>query len=189
MADLAAAARERLGRVDVLVNNAGAGFAAPLAGVSLADWERMLAVNATSVFLCTKAFLPGMTERGWGRVVTVASVSGLGGARYVSAYSAAKHAALGLTRCVAAEVARSGVTVNAICPGYVATPMTDETLARIEERTGRTREEALDSILATMPQGRLITTDEVAHVVLSLCAEDARGINGQAIVIDGGERT
>ena len=173
--------------VGILVNNAGVAHSAPVARTELEDWNRMLAVNATGTFLCTRAFLPGMVEGGWGRVVNVASVAGLTGARYIAAYSASKHAVIGLTRCAAAEVADRGVTVNAVCPGYVDTPMTTESLQRISEKTGMSAEEALETILVHTPQRRLIELDEVAHSVLSLCGEGARGINGQSIVIDGGE--
>ena len=186
VARLAHQARERLGPIDILVNNAGVGSSASIAKLSVEEWDRALRVNATGPFLCIKAFLPSMVERKWGRVVTVASVAGLVGARYIAAYAASKHAVMGLTRCVAAEVAAQGVTVNAVCPGYVDTPMTDESVARISAKTGRSEAEARAAILATMPNGRLITPDEVAHAVLALCVEEAGGINGQAIVIDGG---
>ncbi len=175
------------GTVDILVNNAGAAHSAPVHKTELEDWNRMLAVNATGTFLCTRALLPRMMERGWGRIVNVASVAGLTGARYIAAYAASKHAAIGLTRCTAAETAARGVTVNAVCPGYVDTPMTTESLRRIAEKTGRSAQEALEAILAGTPQKRLIQPAEVAHAVLSLCHEEARGINGQSIVLDGGE--
>lgn len=171
---------------DILVNNAGAAGSAPVTKQSLEEWNRLFAVNATGAFLCTRALLPGMLERGWGRIVNMASVAALAGAPYIAAYAASKHALLGFTRCAAAEVAGRGVTVNAICPGYVDTPMTAESVARIARKTGRTEQEALNSILASNPQGRLIEPDEVAHAVLALCAREAKGINGQAIVIDGG---
>lgn len=183
---LARTAADRLGAVDILVNNAGASSSAPLHRLSLEEWNRLFAVNATGAFLCTQAFVPGMVERGWGRVINIASVVGLAGARYISAYAAAKHALLGFTRSIAAELAATGVTINAICPGYVDTPMTDASIARIVEKTGRPADEARAAILATSPQNRLIEPDEVAHMALSLCNEQARGINGQAIVIDGG---
>lgn len=176
-----------LGSPDILVNNAGASSSAPLQRTALDEWRRLLDVNATGTFLCTKVFLPGMLERGWGRIVNVASVAGLKGGRYIAAYVASKHAQVGLTRAVAAEVADRGVTVNAVCPGYVDTPMTRSTVERISERTGRTPEEALGVLRARNPQGRLIEPREVAHAVLSLCALDAGGINGQTLVIDGGE--
>ena len=146
-----------LGPVAVLVNNAGAAASMPIARTSLDDWNRLMAVNATGAFLCTRAFLPGMLERKWGRVVNVASTAGLGGGKYLAAYSAAKHALVGLTRSVAAEVAGTGVTVNAVCPGFVDTEMTAETVSRIVAKTGRTREEALAAALASAGQTRLIS--------------------------------
>ena len=176
-------ARRLLGRVDILVNGAGAASSAPLRRISLEDWNRMIAANATSAFLCTREFAPEMVERGFGRVVSIASRAGLEGARYVAHYSAAKHAVIGLTRSVALEVAGTGVTANAICPGYVDTPMTDRTLAAIEARTGLGRDAALAAVLETTGQGRLLTADEVAEVVLGLCREDAGAVNGQAILL------
>ena len=182
VAELAATA----GEVDILVNNAGIALSNPVHRTSLAEWNRALAVNATGTFLCTQSFLPGMLERGWGRVVNVASVAGLAGAPYISAYSASKHAAVGFTRSIAAEVAMKGVTVNAICPGYADTKMTEATIRRIADKTGMSPEEARDEIMRHTPQRRLIAPEEVAHIALTLCAEEARGITGQAIVIDGG---
>jgi NAD(P)-dependent dehydrogenase (short-subunit alcohol dehydrogenase family) len=186
VAALARSAAETLGAVDILINNAGASGSAPLHHLTLEEWNRLFAVNATGTFLCTQAFVPGMVERGWGRVVNIASVTGLAGARYIAAYAASKHAVLGFTRSVAAELAATGVTINAICPGYVDTPMTDASIARIVEKTGRPAEEARAAILGTSPQHRLIEPEEVAQMALSLCHDQSRGINGQAIVIDGG---
>lgn len=174
------------GKADILVNNAGVASSAPLKAIALEDWNRLFAVNATGTFLCTQAFVPGMVERGWGRVVNVASVAGLTAGPYIAAYAASKHAVLGFTRAVAAEVAASGVTVNAVCPGYVNTEMTRQSVKRIMEKTGKSQEAALQAILERSPQKRLVEPEEVAHAVLSLCDEGARGINGQAIVIDGG---
>ena len=184
--ELAIAATDRLGRVDILVNAAGIASSAPLHKLTLEDWNRVIAVNATGTFLCTQAFISGMVERKWGRVVNVASVAGLTGSRYIAAYSASKHAVIGFTRCAAAEVAQHGVTVNAVCPGFVDTDMTAESLDRIVESTGISRDDALAAILDTTPQRRLFEPEEVAHAVLSLCDEKAKGINGQAIVLDGG---
>jgi 3-hydroxybutyrate dehydrogenase len=183
---LASSAADRLGRVDILINNAGVTGSSPLHRTSLEDWNRMLAVNATGSFLCTRSFLPPMVEAGWGRVVNVASVAGLHGARYIAAYAASKHAMVGLTRAASAEVAGTGVTVNAVCPGYVDTAMTDQSIARIMEKTGRTAAEARAAILKSSPLGRLIAPEEVADAVVYLCGDAASGVNGQALVIDGG---
>ena len=175
-----------LGPVVVLVNNAGAAASMPVARTSLDDWNRLMAVNATGAFLCTRAFLPGMLERQWGRVINMASTAGLSGGKYLAAYSAAKHALVGLTRSVAAEVAGSGVTVNAVCPGFVDTEMTAETVDRIVAKTGRTREDALAAALASGGQTRLISPEEVAAAVVSLSvAAVTRPANGEALVLDG----
>ncbi len=183
---LAARATELLGRVDILVNNAGASDSQPLHALSLEQWNAAFAVNATSAFLCMRALLPPMVEQRAGRVVTVASVAGLTGAPYIAAYTAAKHAAVGLVRAVAAEVAGTGVTVNAVCPGFVDTDMTRRSVERIVAKTGRTEEGARAAILAQSPQGRLISAGEVAHAVAFLCADAAASINGETLVIDGG---
>ena len=143
--------------------------------------------NATGTFLCTKAFLDGMLDRGWGRVINVSSVAGLRGGRYIAAYTASKHAQIGFTRALALEVADQGITVNAICPGYVDTPMTEFSVSRIVEKTGISSEEALDRILALSPQRRFIRPEEIAHAALMLCTQNGEGINGQTIVIDGGQ--
>jgi NAD(P)-dependent dehydrogenase (short-subunit alcohol dehydrogenase family) len=186
VAAMAAEAVDRLGHVDILVNNAGVASSSPVHRTTLEDWDRLMRTNATSAFLCTRSFLGPMVERGWGRVVNVASVAGLHGARYIAAYAASKHALVGLTRAAAAEVAGRGVTVNAICPGYVDTAMTTESVARIVEKTGRTEDEARAAILAGSPLGRLLTPNEVAAAVLYLCWDAASGVNGQALVMDGG---
>ena len=184
---MAAEATERLGTVDVLVNNAGIALSNPVKRLPLEEWNRIMAVNATGTFLCTKAFLQGMIDRSWGRVINVASIAGLRGSRYIAAYTASKHAQIGFTRALAAEVADQGITVNAICPGYVDTPMTEFSVSRIVEKTGITPEEALDGILALSPQRRLIRPEEIAHVAVMLCGKDGEGISGQAIAIDGGK--
>jgi NAD(P)-dependent dehydrogenase (short-subunit alcohol dehydrogenase family) len=181
---LVEAAAARMGTVDILVNNAGTAASAPLKRITLDEWNRMFAVNATSAFLCTQALLPGMTGRGWGRIVNVGSVAGLRGERYIAHYAAAKHALVGLTRSVATEVAGTGVTVNAVCPGYVDTPMTDRTLANVAALKGLDREGALRAVLQAAGQARLITPDEVAGAVLDFCGDDAKDRNGEAMVLE-----
>jgi len=183
---LAAAAIERFGAVDVLVNNAGIARSAPLKSLTLEEWNLIMAINATGTFLCTQAFLGPMVERRWGRVINVASIAGKIGAAYISAYSASKHAVIGFTRSVAAEVATSGVTVNAICPGYVDTPMTEGSVANIVEKTGHDVELVMKNLRAMSPQRRLMEPEEVAYLVLSLCDERAKGVTGQSLVLDGG---
>ncbi len=169
--------------VDVLVNNAGVSSSAPLAKTTLDEWDRQIAVNATGAFLCARAVLPGMLERDRGRIVTVASLASHVGARYVSGYTASKHAVLGLTRSVAAEVAGTGVTCNAVCPAYVRSDMTDQTIANIESRTGKDGAAVLGEMT---PLGRLIEPEEVAFAVAFFAADEAGAINGQTLIIDGG---
>jgi len=183
--ELGREARRLLGEVDVLVNNAGESHSAPLRKIALSDWERMLAVNATGTFLCTREFAPEMAGRGWGRIVNVASAAGLEGAKYVASYSAAKHAVLGFTRSIALEFAGTGVTVNAVCPGYVDTPMTQRTLANVEARADLPREEALAAVLASAGQDRLISAEEVASAVVDLCAGGSE-LTGQSILLKFG---
>ena len=183
---LAQAAETELGHVDILVNSAGAAHSAPLHKLTLEDWNRLLAVNATGTFLCTQAFLPGMLERRWGRVANIASVAGLGGGKYIAAYSASKHAVIGFTRSVATEVAGTGVTVNAVCPGYVDTNMTRESVARIAGKTGMSPEAALHAALESTGQRQLISPEEVARAVLTLCDDAARDTNGETVVIAEG---
>jgi NAD(P)-dependent dehydrogenase (short-subunit alcohol dehydrogenase family) len=184
---LAREAEARLAHVDILVNNAGTAHSAPVHKLTLEDWNRVLSVNATGTFLCTQAVLAGMLERRWGRVVNIASVAGLDGGKYIAAYSASKHAVVGFTRSVAAEVAGSGVTVNAVCPGYVDTEMTRESVARIVAKTGMSADDALRAALATTGQRRLISPEEVARIVLTLCGDAAHDRSGEAVVIsDGG---
>ena len=180
---LGAFARESVGAVDILVNNAGDSSSAPLDRIALEDWNRVMAANATTAFLCARELAPAMVARGFGRVINIASLAGLEGARYVSHYCAAKHAVIGLTRALALELAGSGVTVNAVCPGYVSTPMTERTLANVQTRTGLGRGEALAAVLATTGQDRLIAPEEVAAAALALCLDAAGETTGDAIVL------
>jgi len=171
---------------DILVNNAGIAESAPLAKTDDELWRRHLAINLDGTFYCMRAALPGMIERGWGRIINIASIAGKTGAPYIAAYSASKHGVLGLTRSVALEVASKGITVNAICPGYVDTEMTTRGIENITKKTSLTEDQALDSIKKMSPQNRLVTAEEVAALALLLASEDGRGINGQAINVDGG---
>lgn len=175
-----------LGEVDVLVNNAGVSASAPLAKTTVDDWRSQLDVNATGAFLCTRAVLPGMRARNSGRIVTVASTAGLAGQKYTAAYSAAKHAAVGLMRAVAAEVTGTGVTSNAVCPTFVRTDMTATTVRRIAATTGRSEEDSERMVAEMSPLGRLLEPEEVAFAVTFLAAPEAAAINGQTIVLDGG---
>jgi NAD(P)-dependent dehydrogenase (short-subunit alcohol dehydrogenase family) len=172
------------GAVEVLVANAGAGHAALVADTTDEDWARILELNLTVPFRCLRRALPPMLDAGWGRVVVVASVVAKRGEAQVGAYAASKHGVLGLVRSAAAEVARQGVTVNAVCPGYVDTPMTDATVAEISARTGRSDAQARLALEKRQPIGRLVTPEEVASVV-ALCVENG-AVNGQGINVDGG---
>lgn len=176
-----------LGPVGILINNAGTSASAPLGRTTLADWEDQVRTNATGAFLLTRALLPGMREAGWGRIVFVASTAALVGARYTTAYTASKHAELGLARAVAAEVAGTGVTSNAVCPTFVRTPMTQRSAARISEATGRSHDEATAALAGASSLGRLLEPTEVAAAVCSFLGEEAASINGQALVLDGGD--
>jgi NAD(P)-dependent dehydrogenase (short-subunit alcohol dehydrogenase family) len=171
---------------DILVNNAGIAESATLIHTDDDLWQRHIAINLSGTFYCTRAALPSMIERNWGRIINIASIAARMGAPYIAAYSASKHGVLGLTRSVALEVAAHGITVNAICPGYVDTDMTTRAVQNITTRTGRSTEEALHILEKMSPQNRLITPEEVAAVALLLASEEGRGINGQAINIDGG---
>lgn len=172
--------------VDVLVNNAGVAPSAPVHRTTTEDWEATMLVNATGPFVATRAVLPGMKERDRGRIITVASVASHLGSRYTAAYTASKHAALGFIRVVAAEVAGTGVTANAVCPAYVDTPMTEATVERMGDKTGMEAAAARDLLAHMVPLGRLLDPAEVAHVVAFLAAPESGAINGQSIVLDGG---
>jgi NAD(P)-dependent dehydrogenase (short-subunit alcohol dehydrogenase family) len=176
----------QIGTIDVLVNNAGIGESAPFERTTLEAWERHFAVNATGAFLCMRAVTAGMRDRGAGAIVSVASTAGLSGTPYTAAYSASKHALVGLTRALASELAGTGVRVNAVCPTFVRTEMTARSVDNIVQRTGRSYAEAEAALAGLSPLGRLLEPDEVAEAVMFLASPAAAPINGQSLVIDGG---
>ena len=182
-----AQASEQAGDPHILVNNAGAVETAPLAKTALDQFRRMLEVNLIGAFLCSRAALPAMTAAGFGRIVNIASTAGLKGYAYVSAYCAAKHGVVGMTRAVALETAAAGITVNAVCPGYTDTDMLRDAVAAITAKTGRSEAEARDALIKGSPQGRLIQPEQVADSVAWLCQQGSGAITGQAIVVAGGE--
>ncbi|MFC7459891.1 SDR family NAD(P)-dependent oxidoreductase [Hydrogenophaga defluvii] len=182
-----AQAEARFGPVDVLVNNAGQAQTAPFLKMDLALWHQMLSVNLTGTLVCTQAVLPGMVARGWGRVVNVASTAGQVGYAYVSAYCAAKHGVVGLTKSLALEMAKKGVTVNAVCPGYTETDIVRESIERVVAKTGRSAEEARAEFVKSNPQGKLVLPEQVADAVAWLCGEGASAVTGQSISVAGGE--
>jgi NAD(P)-dependent dehydrogenase (short-subunit alcohol dehydrogenase family) len=182
-----AEATRAFGPVAILINNAGAAASSSFVRTSLELFRRMLDVNLIGTFLCSRAALPDMLEAGFGRIVNVASIAGLKGAAYVSAYCAAKHGVVGLTRALALEMATKGITVNAVCPSYADTDMARRAIANIVAETGRSAEQAEAELVRKNPQGRLIRPDEVAATVLWLCAPGTDAITGQAIAVAGGE--
>ncbi len=183
---MAASALDALGGIDVLVNNAGNAGSAKFAGHPDDLWHRMLDVNLTSVYYVTKAFVQPMMDQRGGRIITVASIASKVGAKYIAAYTASKHGVLGLMRALAAELTPYDITVNAICPGYVDTPMTDGSIANMVSRTGMSEQQAREALEKTSPQNRLIEPDEVASLAVFLALDASRGITGQAINLDGG---
>lgn len=187
VAEAVAQAEARFGPVDVLVNNAGQAQTAPFLKMDLALWNQMLSVNLTGTLVCTQAVLPGMVARGWGRVVNVASTAGQVGYAYVSAYCAAKHGVVGLTKSLALEMAKKGVTVNAVCPGYTETDIVRESIERVVAKTGRSAEEARAEFVKSNPQGKLVQPEQVADAVAWLCGEGASAVTGQSISVAGGE--
>ncbi len=187
MAALYRKAETAHGPVDIVVANAGMAGSAPASRTTLDGWQRTLAVNLTGAFLTVKPALAGMAARKAGRIVFVASVAGLKGYAYIAPYVAAKHGVVGLMRALAAENAKNGVTVNAVCPGFVETDMLEESVSRIVEKTGRSAEETRAAPVSTNPQGRFIQPQEVAAAVLWLCSQSAGSVTGQAISVSGGE--
>jgi 3-hydroxybutyrate dehydrogenase len=179
-------ARAALGEIDILVNGAGVAPSAPLVKTTDEQWRQAIEVNLSGAFYTLREALPSMAARGWGRVVNVASIAGKTAIPYIAAYAASKHGLLGLTKVAALEVAARGVTVNAVCPGYVDTPMTDESVRRIVEKTGAAAADVRRRLEDSSPQKRLYTAAEVSALVLFLCGDAARGINGQALSVDGG---
>jgi NAD(P)-dependent dehydrogenase (short-subunit alcohol dehydrogenase family) len=179
--------KSELGSIDILINNAGASASAKFVGHSDELWHQMIDANLNSTYYVTKAVAPMMIESKWGRIINIASIASKIGGKYVAAYTAAKHGVLGLTRALAVELAAYNITVNAICPGYVDTPMTDRSIENIAARTKSSAAEARAALEKLSPQNRLIAPEEIAAVVMLLISEDARGITGQAINVDGGQ--
>jgi NAD(P)-dependent dehydrogenase (short-subunit alcohol dehydrogenase family) len=180
-------ARSHFGPVDILVNNAGQAQSAPFLQTDEALWQNMLSVNLTGTFHCTHAALPDMLASGWGRIVNVVSTAGLTGYKYVSAYCAAKHGVIGLTRSLALEVATKGITVNAVCPGYTETDIVRDAIAHIVAKTGRSQAAARADLTAGNPQKRLVQPEEVANAVTWLCLPGSDAMNGQSLAVAGGE--
>ncbi len=184
-----ATARRHFGPVHILINNAGQAAGAKFIDTDPAAWNRIIGVNLTGTYLCTHAALPDMLQLGFGRIVNIASIAGLRGSPYITAYCASKHAVIGLTRSLALELATKNITVNAICPGYTDTDIVKEAVANIRSKTGRSGDEALAALVASNPQSRLTKPEEVAGAALWLCKPGTESMTGQSIVIAGGEVT
>jgi NAD(P)-dependent dehydrogenase (short-subunit alcohol dehydrogenase family) len=185
VASAIASAVEQLGPVDMLVNNAGYTESAPFQKTTPDVFERMFAVHVLGAVHTSQVVLPGMVERGRGHIVNVASIAGVRGEAYVSAYVAAKHALVGLTRALAREVEKRGVAVNAVCPGYADTDLVHDSVARVAAKTGRSAADALGAMLANAGQQRLVTPDEVAAAVIELCSAPPDAPSGRTVVLDG----
>ena len=180
-------ARAQAGPIQILINNAGQAESAPFLKTSPDLWRRMIAVNLDGAYNCIQAALPGMLDQGWGRIVNIASTAGLIGYGYVTAYCAAKHGVIGLTRALALEVASKGITVNAVCPGFTDTDLTTDAIAKIVSKTGRTEQEARSELALRNPQKRLVRPEEVANAVVWLCLPGSEAVTGQSITVAGGE--
>lgn len=178
---------KKFGPVSILVNNAGAAASAPLAKMNMDLWQGMLGVNLTGAYLTARAVVVGMQERNQGRIINIASTAGLKGVAYTSAYCAAKHGVIGLTRALAIELARNSITVNAVCPGFTRTAMVDQAVENIVKKTSLDETQALAELVKHNPGGRLIEPEEVADVVMYLASDDAAMVTGQAITVAGGE--
>lgn len=185
-ADAIAAGVRQAGPIDIFVANAGGAETAPALKMPRDVWDRMIALNLTSVFHCAQAALPAMVERGWGRFIVIGSTASLKGYRYAGAYAAAKHGVLGFVRTLALELAKTGVTANAICPGYTDTKLVADAIDAVARKKNLTRDEASAVFTGTNPMGRLVSPDEVAGAALWLASEEAASVNGQAIAVDGG---
>lgn len=186
IAEAKATVQEKLGNVHIVVNNAGIAKSVKVLDMDDEHWQSHLDINLTGTFRVTRAFLPDLVAEGWGRVINIASTAGKVGFQYTAAYCASKHGVIGFTRALALEMAKANITANAICPGFVNTDMTSETAKTIAQKTGGSEADAVKWLKKLSPQNRLVEPEEIAAVAVMLASDDARGITGQAINIDGG---